>query len=142
MEDLPAANTQAGNAPEIVGSKLVPTFFAEKMRALYVTISRFGGVNAARSLQRTFNANARRHAVELQMDGPHVIFDSKEHDAAVYRDLLVDAVNYAIAVVSLEILSREVEKWESKLDPVLIQAGKDAGIYGLKLGRNLPDESE
>jgi hypothetical protein len=133
MGELTAVDMLAGDAPENAIRKLTSTFFAEKINALYVTISRFGGANAARSLQRTFNANARRHEIEVQMDGPNIIFDTKNHDVSIYRNLLRDSVNYAIAVVSLEILSREIEKWESKLDPVLVQAGKDTGLYGLKL---------
>lgn len=132
-EDLPAIGAEGGITAESPKEKLIATFFGGKIRALYIIVSRFGGIYVARSLQRTFNTNALHLGVDVRIDGPNIIFDSKTRDVTLYKELLRSTMNYASVVVSFDVLKREIEKWESQLDPSLIQAGKDAGIYGFRL---------
>ena len=142
LEEELAATTDGESAEERLNKKLVPAFFVEKVHVLYVITSRFGGANAAKSLERIFNANAGRLHLTVQMDGPNVVFDSKTHNLPLYRELLKSIINYTIAISSLEVVRREIDKVERQLDREMIQAGKDTGLYGLSMEMQQADMSK
>lgn len=137
-DDLTDA-TNGESAEERLNKRLLAAFLAGKVHALYVIISRFGGANAAKSLERIFNSNAHRLNLDVQMDGSNIMFDSKTQPLTLYRKLLKSVINYVIAVASLDVVRKEVEKVESRLEPEIIQAGKETGFYGLSMEIQPPD---
>lgn len=137
-DDLTDA-TNGESAEERLNKRLLAAFLAGKVHALYVIISRFGGANAAKSLERIFNSNAHRLNLDVQMDGSNIMFDSKTQPLTLYRKLLKSVINYVIAVASLDVVRKEVEKVESRLEPEVIQAGKETGFYGLSMEIQPPD---
>jgi hypothetical protein len=115
--------------------KLVEAFVVEKIHALYMITVRFGGINVAKSLQRTVNTHAQQLGSSIHMDGPNLVLDaqSHQHNLEIYRKLLRAAINYSISITPISVISRLIEKMESELDPELVEAGKRAGLYGLHI---------
>lgn len=138
VKDEAPQSTEDSLEPQTAGNldeKLVEAFVVEKIHTLYMITVRFGGINVAKSLQRTVNTNAQQLGTSIHMDGPNLVLDgqSHEHNLEIYHKLLRTAINYSISITPITVISRLIEKMECELDPELIEAGKRAGLYGLNI---------
>lgn len=103
-------------------------YFAARVLALHVLLSRLGGRSLAGALQERLAKLARDRSLGLQIAAGRVAFDAQPLAPETLRLIIEAAVDYAAKVTSLRLVRKELADLDAGFDTAVLEAASRFGL--------------
>lgn len=105
-------------------------YFNTLVDLLYILIGRAGGVGVGAAFEGVLNEKARKAGCKFEMRKGRAFWDERGTDPGKYRDLLEEAIRYAMQVMSADTIGRKFQEIEKHMDPGIVQEAENARLRG------------
>ena len=132
MAEMVRARLQAGATSLISGEKELDlwTYFAARMLAIYVLLSRMGGSGVAQALDDRVGRLARERNCGVEMRAGRIEMRQAGVRPEDLGELARQAFDYAVKVTSLRLVNKELEELDAGFDPATLEVATSFGLRG------------